>query len=328
MMELVTGGSGSGKSAYAEDAVFRRHECLQRQTGRTAPLFYLATMFPQGRETEEKIAEHRRMREGKGFLTLEWYQDLAGKLGDVPELTGSCILLECASNLTANEMYMEGGAGERAAEAVVRGIRLMKEACRHLVVVTNEVFSESVPDTAEMENYKKNLARINCALAEMADRVTEVVYGIPVCIKGGPAGSMEEGRTLPEERGRAAVKMVTGGAWQGKLRYAKALYPGAVWKDGAQCEMQDIVSCHAMNHFHLFVRRWLEEGRTKEELIRTVLGENREIILVCDEIGCGLVPVDAFEREYREAAGRICTALAEQADRVDRVICGIGSRIK
>ena len=51
-------------------------------------------------------------------------------------------------------------------------------------------------------------------------------------------------------------------------------------------------------------------------------------IIICDEIGCGLVPVDAFEREYREAAGRICTVLAEHADEVYRVVCGIGMRIK
>ena len=72
----------------------------------------------------------------------------------------------------------------------------------------------------------------------------------------------------------------------------------------------------------------MEAGRTKEELIDTVLKKNSGILIVCDEVGCGLVPVDAFEREYREAAGRICTAFADRADRVDRVVCGIGMRIK
>ncbi len=49
---------------------------------------------------------------------------------------------------------------------------------------------------------------------------------------------------------------------------------------------------------------------------------------MCDEIGCGLVPVDAFEREYREAVGRIMTGLTKKAVRADRVICGIGYVIK
>ena len=80
MMELVTGGSGSGKSAYAESAVCRLHRLLCRKTGERTPLYYIADMVPYGRETEEKIANHRRMRAGKGFRTLEWYQDLSGKL--------------------------------------------------------------------------------------------------------------------------------------------------------------------------------------------------------------------------------------------------------
>ena len=65
MMELVTGGSGSGKSAYAEDAVCRLHRNLCRKNGERVPLYYIADMVPYGRETEEKIADHRRMRAGK-----------------------------------------------------------------------------------------------------------------------------------------------------------------------------------------------------------------------------------------------------------------------
>ena len=124
------------------------------------------------------------------------------------------------------------------------------------------------------------------------------------------------------------MKLIIGGAFQGKLDYAKKLYPDTEWTDGSACALEEIATCSAMNCFHLFVRRWLEAGRTKEELIDTVLKKNSGILIVCDEVGCGLVPVDAFEREYREAAGRICTAFADRADRVDRVVCGIGMRIK
>ena len=74
--------------------------------------------------------------------------------------------------------------------------------------------------------------------------------------------------------------------------------------------------------------RWLEQGKNWEELASLMLEENRDLILICDEIGCGLVPVDAFEREYRESTGRVMNALAVQAERVDRVVCGIGRRIK
>ena len=63
-------------------------------------------------------------------------------------------------------------------------------------------------------------------------------------------------------------------------------------------------------------------------LAEQILQENPELIVVTAEVGYGLVPVDAFERQYREAVGRICTNLAACADRVDRVQCGIGTRIK
>ena len=119
MMELVIGGSGSGKSAYAETAVCRCRRFLSEGINREVPLYYIADMIPYGRETEKKIEAHRKMRSGKGFETLEWYVDLPGKLEDerTPSLAGSCVLLECVSNLTANEMYASGGAQKREMRA-------------------------------------------------------------------------------------------------------------------------------------------------------------------------------------------------------------------
>lgn len=345
MMELVTGGSGSGKSAYAESVICGKHRLLCEIT-ENAPLYYIADMIPYGRETEKKIKAHRKMRAGKGFVTLEWYVDLPGKLSapDSPELKGSCVLLECVSNLTANEMYEPGGAqntGGDTPESVIKGVRMLKDQCAHLVVVTNDVFRESVPDSEEMTAYKDNLGMINRALAKMADQVTEVVFGVPVCIKSGSdmadgtgkqmkgiSAAEDKSEEVSEKKGRHGMKFITGGAYQGKLEYAKKLYPGTEWTDGAGCSLREILSCGAVDHFHLFVRRWLQEGKTPQELIRAILDKNRDLIIVCDEIGCGLVPTDAFEREYRESVGRICTQLVEYADEVYRVTCGTGGRIR
>ena len=201
-----------------------------------------------------------------------------------------------------------------------------KERCGHLVVVSNDIFRESVPDSEEMTAYKDNLGRINRALAAMADRVTEVVYGIPICVKDNVTDSDSLQRA--DKRGRSYMKFVTGGAYQGKGAYVKEKYPDAEWTDGAGCSLQEIETCEAIDHFHLFVRRWMQEGKTPKELTDTILGRDSRIIIVCDEIGCGLVPVDAFEREYREAVGRICTELVSHSDEVYRVTCGIGERLR
>ena len=61
---------------------------------------------------------------------------------------------------------------------------------------------------------------------------------------------------------------------------------------------------------------------------RRIMGENPDIILVSQEVGYGVVPMDAFDRKYREAVGRVCTDLASKSKKVIRVVCGIGTVIK
>ena len=119
-----------------------------------------------------------------------------------------------------------------------------------------------------------------------------------------------------------------GGAYQGKRAYAEMIFPGLTWADGEEIPFREIENAAAIDRFHLLVKRWMLAGKSAEDLTEKILGMNRKIIILCDEIGCGLVPVDAFEREYREAAGRVCVELAEHARRVDRVVCGIGMRMK
>lgn len=175
MLHVVTGGSGSGKSVYAETELLRlakQNNCKKK---------YIATMEPFGEETLKKIACHREMRKDKGFDTLECYVDLKGTaetLADRP-----AVLLECMSNLTANEIYRPDGAGEQTADRIVDGVEELCKQCEHVVIVTNEVCSECTRDSADMVRYKKILSEVNRRLAQKADWVTEVVYGIPVEVK-------------------------------------------------------------------------------------------------------------------------------------------------
>ena len=59
-----------------------------------------------------------------------------------------------------------------------------------------------------------------------------------------------------------------------------------------------------------------------------VLAKNPDITIVMDEIGYGVVPMSAEDREYREMVGHTGQLLASQAEAVYRVVCGIGTRIK
>ena len=178
MFHLITGGSGSGKSEYAENMILQYHD-------KQKSLYYIATMEPFGNETKQKIERHRQMRAGKGFKTLECYTELETFAKTFDFGQGS-VLLECMSNLTANEIYHNLGSNLSEASMAQRlfdGVKMLIKKCEHLFVVTNEVCSECTEDTTEMQCYKRVLSAVNCKLAMEADCVTEVVYGIPVKIK-------------------------------------------------------------------------------------------------------------------------------------------------
>lgn len=172
MMTVVTGGSGSGKSAFAEDKVL---------SFGPAKRIYVATMHPYDEESHRRVERHRRMRSGKGFETVECYTGL--KKLDFPE--DAVVLLECMSNLAANEMFEKNGAGEQTVEAVLKGVDKVKNQVKHLVIVTNEIFSESASYEGDTVRYQEYLGKINQSIGKMADEVVEVVYGIPIWHKGG-----------------------------------------------------------------------------------------------------------------------------------------------
>ena len=170
MLILVTGGSGSGKSAFAEDKVLSFGE---------AKRVYIATMHPFDEESHKRIERHRKMRAGKGFETVECYTGLKNVL--LPESDKSCVvLLECMSNLVANEMFEEQGAHGETVQEIMAGVENLLGQAAHVVIVTNEIFSDAVFFDGDMDTYLKYLGKINQEIAKKADEVAEVVYGIPV----------------------------------------------------------------------------------------------------------------------------------------------------
>lgn len=170
MFTLVTGGSGSGKSEYAE-----RLADLWKK-----PKIYVATMMPYDEETKEKIKRHREMRKDKGFTTIECFTGLSSL--EVPK--GCHILLDCMSNLAANEMFLPNGAGEKMAEEILSGVKKLLLSARDVCIVTNEIFSDGIEYDPETVRYQKYLGLLNCQMAKMADQVVEVVFGIPLKQKG------------------------------------------------------------------------------------------------------------------------------------------------
>ena len=122
--------------------------------------------------------------------------------------------------------------------------------------------------------------------------------------------------------------MIIGGAYQGKLNYAKKTFPDVQWIDGEYCEKNEIFQCEGIYHFHKYIERCMKDQEELGGLAEEMLAKNPQLIVVTDEIGYGIVPMDPFLREVREVTGRICTELAAGAKKVVRVVCGIPNVIK
>ena len=184
MLFLVTGASGSGKSEYAEQLAcnLAKRDGLQKK-------IYVATMERIGEEAERRITRHRKLRAGKGFVTAEAPFGLSGIKSYLPgmkeaDLGEAVVLLECLSNLLANLMISRGLDGEEAGKEIRRQIETGRTYYRHLIVVTNEVFSDGVIGADTVRSYVQALGTVNRHLATLADVFCEVVYTIPAFLKG------------------------------------------------------------------------------------------------------------------------------------------------
>ncbi len=170
MLALIFGGSGSGKSAYAEDLAVRLS---------AAPRYYLATMVDCDGECRQRIARHRQQRQDKGFFAIEQTVDLAQC--SVPQ--ESTVLLECLSTWLTNEMYRPD-ASAVPKEKIWAELQQLQRRCANLLVVSNDVFADGLLYDNETMTYLEGLGWLHQQLAREADLVVEVVVGLPVVQKG------------------------------------------------------------------------------------------------------------------------------------------------
>ncbi len=182
---LITGGSGSGKSAYAERTLLSR---MPPEGGGRA--VYLATMENTGPEAAARVARHRAMRArhgeaaGRTFVTLEQPVDLGG----AAVLPGDFVLVEDLGNLLANERWSPAGAGRAGAEArILSGVKALMERAALLAVVSVDIFAGGDGYAPEILDYIRTLGRLHRTLAALAEESAEVVCGIPLAGKGLPA---------------------------------------------------------------------------------------------------------------------------------------------
>lgn len=177
MMCLIYGGSGSGKSAFSEEYVMNKN---------TPEKIYLATMKVYDKEGEAKVERHRELRKDKGFITVEQPENIHEAASKVKGTT----LLECMSNLVANEMFEEKSDNEyvvldeeEVADKIFKGILKIYKNVDNLVVVSNNIFEDGIEYDESTRKYMRALAIVNNRIAKISDEIYEIVVGIPLRLK-------------------------------------------------------------------------------------------------------------------------------------------------
>ena len=122
---------------------------------------------------------------------------------------------------------------------------------------------------------------------------------------------------------------IFGGRNQGKLRYAKQVYgENLTVSDLKVCKLEDALLSDILINIQDAVKAMLLSGINPSDYFKQNIERFSGKILIGDEIGCGVVPVDAFEREWRDETSWVYQLLVSKAKRVDRVWAGIGQTLK
>ena len=176
MRIFISGGCKNGKSGHAQRIA--RDIC---PVG--APLYYVATMRPVDSEDDARIARHRQERAGWGFITAERDRDIH-RLIDTCD-PGGCFLIDSATALLANAMFgPDGSVNTDASDRLCRDFETLLAEVRHVVVVSDAIYSDAALYDDLTEGYRKGLAQVDRRLAALCDVVAEAAFGSLLFHKG------------------------------------------------------------------------------------------------------------------------------------------------
>ena len=174
---LITGGSRSGKSAYAQ-------KLAERLPG---PRAYVATCPIVDAEMQERVKKHQQERGGQQWDTIEETTALRGVLNDADKY--QVMLVDCLTLWVSNLMYEAEQQGCRLAEEKIECLcRDILAACRDrsgtVILVTNEVGMGIVPENEVARRFRDLAGRCNQDMAAGADEVILIACGLPLHLKG------------------------------------------------------------------------------------------------------------------------------------------------
>ncbi|UOE55714.1 bifunctional adenosylcobinamide kinase/adenosylcobinamide-phosphate guanylyltransferase [Cytobacillus oceanisediminis] len=184
---FISGGVRSGKSSFAE----RTAAGLAIKT--EGKLHYIAAGKAYDSEMEARIQRHQDDREKSGLHWTTWEQPSA-----LEEISGNfnnqdIILFDCLTTLLNNELFRAEDVWrnrefqDKLSSDLLRAISEIRQRCRFLIVVSNEVLNVPIGENELVITYSKILGTLHRNIVEMADEAVLVEAGIPILMKGEPA---------------------------------------------------------------------------------------------------------------------------------------------
>ena len=122
--------------------------------------------------------------------------------------------------------------------------------------------------------------------------------------------------------------LITGGAYQGKLEYVKKTFGITEVADGSLCDLSEVKNVECISGYHELVKRLIRSEIEPITFTGKLCNENPNVIVVINEVGSGIIPIEKEERLWRETVGRCGCILAKKADIVIRIVCGIPHILK
>ena len=172
MLELILGGARSGKSRLAER--------LALESG--LPVTYIATSQALDAEMAERIAHHRARRPADWAL-LEEPLTLARVLRE-NAAAERCLLVDCLTLWLTNLLLLDDPV--RLSEEREALLESLGDLPGRIILVSNETGLGVVPLGELTRRYVDEAGWLHQALAERCQRVTFVVAGLPMVLKGAP----------------------------------------------------------------------------------------------------------------------------------------------
>jgi adenosylcobinamide kinase/adenosylcobinamide-phosphate guanylyltransferase len=167
---LVLGGARSGKSRHAEALAMKIE----------GHRIYVATAEVTDDEMRERIAAHRKARDGKGWETVEEPLGLPAALMRLSK-PDTVVLVDCLTLWLNNILFKE----RPVTPAIQALCSALDNARGTVILVSNETGLGIVPDNAAARAFQDAAGILNQRVAELAEEVIFMAAGLPMTLKGG-----------------------------------------------------------------------------------------------------------------------------------------------